>query len=226
MNKKSEVTGKTCPGCGVYKPRGQYPRNSSKSNGMASRCKECKAEESRAYYRKNKEAKNAASARYYRENKEAMNAATARWYRENSDRHADLVRRWTEENRESVREYQAEWYRENKEARQAYNRKWNKENPDKAREYEARRRRLLAEAVQEPYLRADIMDRDGWVCHLCGEDIPRDLSWPDPRSQSLDHVVPLSLGGDDTPANVRAAHLGCNLAKGNRTELGPHRPKA
>ena len=38
--------------------------------------------------------------------------------------------------------------------------------------------------------------------------------YPDQRSASIDHIVPLSLGGDDTAFNKRAAHLGCNMARG------------
>ena len=44
------------------------------------------------------------------------------------------------------------------------------------------------------------------------------LHWPDRRSPSVDHVVPLSRGGDDTLANVKLSHLTCNLSKGNRVE--------
>jgi 5-methylcytosine-specific restriction endonuclease McrA len=33
---------------------------------------------------------------------------------------------------------------------------------------------------------------------------------------SLDHIVPVSLGGTHTWANVQLAHLRCNVSKGNR----------
>lgn len=65
-------------------------------------------------------------------------------------------------------------------------------------------------------LLAEIAERDAWRCHLCGDLVDSQLSWPDPMSPSLDHVVPLSLGGSHTPENVRLAHVRCNSAKGNR----------
>ena len=108
-------------------------------------------------------------------------------------------------------------YAANKEAYQLRNRRWEQANRDKRRAIGTRRKRLLAEAVQEPYRRADIFERDSWVCQLCQEPVDPDLVAPDPRSASIDHVVPLSLGGDDTPANVQTAHFGCNSAKGNNT---------
>jgi 5-methylcytosine-specific restriction endonuclease McrA len=37
-------------------------------------------------------------------------------------------------------------------------------------------------------------------------------------STSIDHVLPIALGGQDTPENVHLAHLGCNVAKGNTNE--------
>ncbi len=63
---------------------------------------------------------------------------------------------------------------------------------------------------------AAIYGRDGWVCRLCTESIDPRCAWPDRRSASLDHIVPLSAGGHHIPANVQASHLGCNLAKGAR----------
>jgi 5-methylcytosine-specific restriction endonuclease McrA len=61
-------------------------------------------------------------------------------------------------------------------------------------------------------LRAQILDRDGAVCHLCGR----------PGASVVDHVVPLAQGGHPTdPANLRAAHNGCNLRKGARDGLPP-----
>jgi 5-methylcytosine-specific restriction endonuclease McrA len=35
-------------------------------------------------------------------------------------------------------------------------------------------------------------------------------------SATLDHVVPISVGGEHTRENVRCAHLRCNARRGNR----------
>lgn len=65
----------------------------------------------------------------------------------------------------------------------------------------------------------EILERDGWRCQIPGckrRPIRRDLKYPHLRSKSIDHIIPLSLGGDDTSTNKRAAHLGCNMARGNQ----------
>lgn len=63
------------------------------------------------------------------------------------------------------------------------------------------------------------------LCWLCGEPLVYGLSPYHPMSPSYDHAIPLSKGGDPLdPANGRAAHFGCNSAKGNREPqpLGDH----
>lgn len=67
--------------------------------------------------------------------------------------------------------------------------------------------------------RMKVFDRDGWVCQLCGERVDPLLKGPDPLAASLDHIVPVSLGGDHTYANCQLAHLGCNAAKGASLEV-------
>lgn len=87
-----------------------------------------------------------------------------------------------------------------------------------AREGYAKKRRALEEQrTVEKFTRAEIFDRDNWVCHLCGGPIDRDAKPRTSRAASLDHVIPLSLGGEHSRANTRAAHHGCNARKGNRT---------
>jgi 5-methylcytosine-specific restriction endonuclease McrA len=63
---------------------------------------------------------------------------------------------------------------------------------------------------------AEILDRDHWTCGICRKRIGRKFRSPHPRSASIDHIMPLSEGGDDTAANKRAAHLGCNIRRSNR----------
>ena len=69
--------------------------------------------------------------------------------------------------------------------------------------------------------RIAVFERDNWFCQLCETPINPDLAWPAPMSASLDHVVPLSLGGDHDYQNTQAAHLRCNIAKGNRVFAAP-----
>lgn len=97
---------------------------------------------------------------------------------------------------------------------------WKQANPDRAREVSAlshqRRRALKAGVFVERVDRNVIFERDKWRCHLCGKAIPCRSVYPDPLSPSIDHIVPLSMGGDHSYANIAAAHLSCNVAKGNR----------
>lgn len=79
-----------------------------------------------------------------------------------------------------------------------------------------RRARLAGDVDAESIDRIDIGDRDGWKCGLCGLRVDRKFAWPSSKSPSLDHIEPVSLGGKHTRTNVQIAHLGCNMAKGNR----------
>lgn len=59
--------------------------------------------------------------------------------------------------------------------------------------------------------------REETECWLCGDPVDPDLRWPHPRSRSLDHIVPISLGGSRLDrSNARLAHLDCNTIRGNR----------
>lgn len=53
-----------------------------------------------------------------------------------------------------------------------------------------------------------------WVCGICASPIDQQLRYPDPGSLSLDHVLPLALGGAHALGNVQPAHLMCNIRKG------------
>src|SRR6185369_6572415 len=75
-----------------------------------------------------------------------------------------------------------------------------KEREGKRRD-RARRRALKKGAHKtEPVLRRKVFDRDGWRCHLCGQPTNKSAVVPHPKAPTLDHVIPLSAGGDHTYA--------------------------
>lgn len=78
------------------------------------------------------------------------------------------------------------------------------------------RRRLHPDAVWEPFDPKEVFDRDNWVCWICDASVDSESKWPDVMCPSLDHVIPLSRGGDHTMANARLAHFSCNSRRGNR----------
>jgi 5-methylcytosine-specific restriction endonuclease McrA len=84
----------------------------------------------------------------------------------------------------------------------------------------ARRRNVVV--VQ--YDSIDIYERDGWICYICDQPIDPNIKGSHQDSASIDHIIPISLGGDDGPWNVGAAHRRCNSSKGNK--LVVVRPKA
>lgn len=106
--------------------------------------------------------------------------------------------------------------RANPEAARQWAREYGRRNAEKRRDY-ARLRRALKLSGGQPVERIDtaaVMERDHWICGICENRILRSRRWPDRLSASMDHVIPLSLGGGHTYENIQAAHLGCNMAKG------------
>lgn len=66
------------------------------------------------------------------------------------------------------------------------------------------------------YTLLGIASRDGWRCGLCRRKVDARLSSRDDWGPTIDHILPISVGGLDEPANVQLAHRFCNLSKGNR----------
>lgn len=73
----------------------------------------------------------------------------------------------------------------------------------------ARRRARKLKATVEHFTRQEIIERDNRTCHICGR-----TELPD-AGIHLDHVIPLSKGGDHSRANVKVACSECNIRKGD-----------
>lgn len=62
-------------------------------------------------------------------------------------------------------------------------------------------------------LLSHLVKRDGRRCGICREMVRAKVG---PMRPSIDHIVPLSKGGEHNLENVQLAHYRCNLSKGNR----------
>lgn len=122
--------------------------------------------------------------------------------------------RWQKANPEKVATHRqknwAKYYAANREAQIARSVEWKRRNPDKKSSYDAKRYALTRGAVgAELFTLDEIFERDGGICHLCNKKVRR-------RVATMDHIIPVSLGGPHTRANVALAHHSCNSSKGNR----------
>lgn len=77
----------------------------------------------------------------------------------------------------------------------------------------ARPRRVAIRTASERISFGDIVKRDNGQCGICGKRVSLSVKWPSPKSASIDHIVPLSKGGEHKAANVQLAHYGCNSSK-------------
>lgn len=208
---------KRCPGCGEVKLREAFGRHARERDGLQPRCKVCRA----AHYAENRERIAAQKAAYYAENAERVAIRNAAYYTANRERASARQSAWRAENAERIAAYDAE-NRERRAARQAAYRGANREriaarqaayavaNPDLIREHKAlRRARKLAAPVVERIYRAEVWARDGGKCHICKRQC-------DPNDWHMEHIVPLSRGGDESYQNVAVSHPACNLRKGVR----------
>ncbi|MFE5853469.1 HNH endonuclease [Streptomyces sp. NPDC056500] len=59
----------------------------------------------------------------------------------------------------------------------------------------------------------EVIEAAAWRCELCGSEILRFVDCYDPQAATVDHHMPLSLGGHHVFSNMRAAHRHCNSSK-------------
>jgi hypothetical protein len=62
----------------------------------------------------------------------------------------------------------------------------------------------------DPTLRLALFERDKWRCRYCGITVTTETA-------SLDHMIPVSKGGEGTPDNLATCCMMCNSIKSGRT---------
>lgn len=84
---------------------------------------------------------------------------------------------------------------------------------DRLQRKNRRRRAQLRGVESEEYSLQEIAARDGYRCGICGKRVPMGRRCPDVKAPTIDHIIPLSEGGNDLRSNVHLAHFGCNSGK-------------
>ena len=103
--------------------------------------------------------------------------------------------------------YLKAYYLEHKQELNQKNKEYRLTHSDQCAGYSARRRaRIRGATWDEPVSREEVFALQDGVCYLCGAQCTQD-NW------HMDHVIPLSKGGEHRYTNLAVTCPGCNLSK-------------
>lgn len=130
----------------------------------------------------------------YETNRESYRAYNKRYYAKTADEQKRKAREWQVRNRERRQAYLREW-----------SARWREANPEKYRE-QTRRTNLRRRGDEIDLEYSSILLCD--PCSYCGE-----------AADTVDHIVPLFVGGTGVADNLTAACRSCNSGKRDRSLL-------
>ena len=127
----------------------------------------------------------------------------------------ECKKQWYEKHREERSNYKKQWYEDNKKEVSEYNKQYYKENPHISFN-NTQKRRLREEnqgegITKEQWL--EMMEFFDWKCAYSGEYIGRK------ENRSIDHIIPLSLGGENEIWNLVPMLRNLNSSKNNKNMI-------
>lgn len=184
---------KACSCCGEDKPASAFNRNISTRDGLHAECKECSRIQRRARRVRNPERVKALDRASRERHSKRRSVRAKEWIQEHAGHVQQRGRMYRQQRRDHYRQLKRRWYRAHP-------------------EYEVRRshiRRQRVASAQTHYTIAEwrkLRKGFGNACLRCGamEDL------------TIDHVVPLVLGGSNHISNLQLLCRTCNSWKNAR----------
>lgn len=84
----------------------------------------------------------------------------------------------------------------------------------KKRDAKLNRDKRIRKNLKDHIVSKRVFMRDGLRCKICGKKLRMDKQVPHPLAPTIDHIIPLSKGGEHSYLNVRSAHFQCNTKRG------------
>lgn len=178
---------KQCTVCREVKPLNEYYLDKGRPRAN---CKECHRQ---AHYERraaNPERAREIDAKHYAKHREKKRAQQSEWWAKNG---AARNKRVQEKHAANPEHKRAQW------------RAWREAHPDVVIERNAFYRSRYKTPTGEAFTRDDVWQRDQGICGICREPVE--------GAYSIDHILPVSLGGENYFHNVQVAHPACNSAK-------------
>lgn len=175
-------------------------------------CKKCDLEKAIEEFSRNKRNRDGLQSWC----KACMAIERDKWNAQNSERRRELNRKWNEENPDKSRAKSLAWRNRNIERARSNASNWKKKNPERNAGYEQKRRAIkkMAEIGHFPTL-LELIEVYGAAC-----------MYPECKNENLtvDHIIPLAVGGAHCADNAQILCLFHNSQKGHRNSFD-YRPR-
>ena len=149
---------------------------------------------------------------HYKNNKEAYRSKFERWLGENKDYNSQRNKEWRNKNRDSVSRKTKERYWSNRGKLREQEKAW-RITPNgmskRAVNEQRRRARIRANCKKKNDVNIDIVKGEYKNCVYCGDE----------SSLTIEHIVPVSAGGNNDLNNLAIACTTCNCSKQNKNIL-------
>lgn len=217
---------KYCYDCKEIKPVIEFSKNKSTKDGFTSECKECAKKRIMRWYSNNREYCKKKCKKYYLKNKETIDNSNRKWKKNNPEYMKEYMKIYSLEhktdkrerdriywlkNKSKITEYYKQWYRNNNERCKEYAKKYIKNNPlQKINSNHKRRAKYKHTDITKKWLK-ELYDNAN-ICPICNKKMDND-SRKYPNGKSLDHILPLNVGGLHIKDNVRITCFKCNQSR-------------
>ena len=200
--------GKYCHSCEQWKCHRAFSKERRTSDGLHWRCKECV----KSYQRANLGRINERRKENRREKADQYNAYNREFHRRNPEPKKARDRKYRQEHTEEINAYIRDYKRNNEKFRaynDEYNRQYRKLHPEKSAQYFNNRRARILQAGGEFTSRdwKKLCKQYNYTCLCCGRREPE-------IKLTVDHVIPLSIGGTNSIDNIQPLCQSCNSSKG------------
>ena len=187
FNNSNRDKRKKCTTCNEIKPITEFYKDTTRKDGLYTKCKKCHGD---------------LVKKWQTNNKERFREINKMWKQTHKKQHAEQSKKRARANPEKIRAIAKRSRGKHPETRK----NWQRKNKDKLRNYSAARKARLAGnggdlTVEEWYA---ILDFYGHKCLCCGRT---------GLKLTIDHVIPISLGGKHSADNVQPLCGPCNSRK-------------
>ena len=196
---------KHCKLCSQTLPTDCFNQSKKNKDGLVSWCRTCVRSYNKSYNLQNKQQVTEQKSKYRQANADKLRASQREYYANNKDLYAIKAKAWRSKNFESKKAYDKQYAEANKDKTKAAAKRFALRHPERISLNRQKRRARLAKARVYKVTAKDLAAVLSAPCIYCGSP-----------SKHVDHVIPLSRGGNHSVGNLAPACQECNLAKGSK----------